>query len=604
MKLLILSAFLLSSAVHSQNTFNYERSWGTYFGGINTEINSLYENSSANIIADAITSYHLDQTSSLPPSQTYYNQFVISGSNFFIPGVLKSENNFGGKFSIVGSLQTAGYTPYNNFSSKKIIPIFRDQSENRYDIESELIQFPTFTSGVWHNTNVTTDDSVLSKYDINGNLLWKTYIPENLNSGLFVKTDTSGNVYIGGTTDWQNLADPGTYQPTFTNVSSPGGLTLANSFIVKLNPQGQKIWATYIPAKEIIDLDIHNNNVYVATSDDISNSSTALSTLGTFQQLKAGNSIIKLNGNSGQRTWGTYHGSPNDFSHGKIHNIKVTSSGVYILGTTASPGSYYAEEGAYKAATTEGFDLFITKFNDNGDRDWGTYLGSAGFELILASTKNLDVKNDKIIVTGHSVGSQNFATPGAFLDTKPSTGTSAPDTFFSMLSTTGSHLFTSYYGGPWESNADIANINCLFSPNSDSFYLYGTTARTTGYTTINGNQPSMIFPVNNILGNSGYITKFSLNILSVSENNLADDLKLFNNPNNGAFTLKGEILGQKEHFINITDLSGRIIYTKKISKNNTQYFDLTNNLDNGTYILSLEAANKTLVKSFKLIIKK
>lgn len=603
MKLLILSAVLFSSAVYSQNTFNYERSWGTYFGGAHTEINSLYENSSTNIVADAITEYNLNQTANIPPP-TYYNQFVVSNNNFFIPGVLKSENNFGGKFSLAGSLQTAGYTAYNSSSSKKIIPVFRDQSENRYDIESELIQFPTFTSGVWHTTNITTDDSVLSKYDVSGNLLWKTYIPENLNSGVFVKTDASGNVYIGGTTQWQNLGDSGTYQPTFTLVSSPGGFPLANSFIVKLNPQGQKIWATYIPAKKIIDLDVHNNNVYVATNDDISSFSTTLSTQGTFQQVKAINSIIKLNGNSGQRTWGTYYGSPTDLNHGKIHNIKATSSGVYILGTTASPGSYYAEEGAFKVSTTEGFDLFITKFNDNGDRDWSTYLGSAGFELILASTKNLDVKNDKIIVTGHSIGNQNFATPGAFLDTKPSIGTLSPDTFFSMFSTTGSHLFTSYYGGPWEGNSDVANINCYFSPNSDSFYLYGTSSRNTGYTTINGNQPNMIFPANNILGSSGYITKFSLNVLSVSESNLTDNLKLFNNPNNGAFTLKGEILAQKEHFINITDLSGRIIYTKKLSKNNTQYFDLTNNLSNGAYILSLETDNKTFVKSFKLLIKK
>lgn len=604
MKLLNIIFTLSTSYLFSQAQYNYERSWGTYFGGVNTEIHSLYENGSTSIVADAVTSYISNQTGSVPPPPaTYYNQFVVSGSNFFIPGILTSENNFSGKFSSAGSLQTAGYTTYNNSSAKKVIPVFRDQYENRYDIESNLIQFPIFTSGVWHSTNITTDDSVLSKYDINSNLEWKTYIPENLDSGIFVKTDTSGNIYVAGTTKWQNLGDSGTYQPTFTLVSSPSGPPLSNSYIVKLNPQGQKVWATYIPAKNILDMDVHNNNVFIATNDDISSTSAALSTPGTFQQVKAINSIIKINGNSGQRTWGTYYGSPADLNHGKIHNIKVTSSGVYILGTTASPGSYYAEEGAFKASTTEGFDLFITKFNDDGDRDWSTYLGSNGFEMIFPNTKNLDVKNDKIIVSGHSVGNHNFATPGAFLDIKPSSNTSTPDTFFSMFSTAGSHVFTSYYGGPWESNGDMAIINCSFSPNSDSFYLYGTSSRTTGYTTINGNQTNIIYPAS-ILGISGYIAKFSLNVLSVLESNSTDDLKLFNNPNNGVFTLKGKILAQKEHFVSITDLSGRIIYSKKIGKNSTQYFDLANNLSNGNYILSLETDNKILVKIFKLLIKK
>ena len=604
MKLLNIIFTLSTSYLFSQVQYNYERSWGTYFGGVNTEVKSLYENSSTNIVADAVTNYNLNQTGGIPtPPTNYYNQFVVSSSNFFIPGILNSENNFIGKFSSAGSLQKAEYIAYNNSNARKIVPVLRDQSENRYDIESDFIQFPTFTSGVWHSTNVTTDDSVLSKYDVSGNLLWKTYIPANLDSDIFVKTDALGNIYVGGTTKWQNLGDSGTYQPTFTLVSSPSSSPLSNSFIVKLNPQGQKIWATYIPAKSILDMDVYNNNVFMATTDDIDSSSTGLSTSGTFQQVKAINSIIKLNGNSGQRIWGTYYGSPTNLNHGKIHNIKVTSSGVYILGTTTSPGSYYAEEGAFKSSTTEGFDLFITKFNDNGIRDWSTYLGSAGYEMIITSTKNLDVKNDKIIVSGHSIGNYNFATPGAFLDIKPSSTMSAPDTFFSMFSTAGSHLFTSYYGGPWESNADMSVINCSFSPNSDSFYLYGATARTIGFTTINGNQTNIIYP-DNMSGNSGYITKFSPNVLSVSEGNSTDDLKLFNNPNNGIFTLKGKILAHKKHFVTITDLSGRIIYSKKTDKNNTQYFDLANNLSNGAYILSLETENKTLVKSFKLLIKK
>lgn len=605
MKLLNFLFVLLASFLYSQTQYNYERSWGTYFGGTNTWAHYLYENNSSEIIVDAVTANDLDPQYPAPPT-SYYNQFVVASSNLFIPvpGSAYSENNFGGKFTSAGTLSLAEYTPHHSVYADKRIPCYRDQSENRYDIESELTQYPVFTSGVWNSSNISSDDSVLSKYDSSGNLLWKTYIPENLDSGFFIKADTSGNIYIGGTTRWQNLGDQGTYQSVFTSVPSTGGLPLANSYIVKLNSQGQKIWATYIPAKKISDIDVFGGNVYIAAGDDISSLATALSTAGTFQQLKAVNSIIKLNGNSGQRTWGTYYGSPTDYSHGKINNIKVTSSGIYILGTTNSPGSYYAEEGAFKPSTTEGYDFFITKFSDTGEREWSTYFGSNGFEMILKSTKNLDVKNDKIIIAGHSIGNHNFATPGSYLDIKPSVNTSALDIFISMFTTSGAHIFTSYYGGPFPNNLDGQDINCMFSGNSDAFYLFGGTHRTTGFATINGNQQNIIYHDNNTTGSSGYIAKFSPMVLSVSESDSTDDLKLFNNPNNGIFTLKGKILSKDEHFIKITDLSGRIIYSKKTDKNNEQHFDLTDKLNNGSYILSLETINKTLIKSFKLMIKK
>jgi hypothetical protein len=58
------------------------------------------------------------------------------------------------------------------------------------------------------------------KYDSNRNLIWQTYVPENLDSDFFIKTDSTGNIYIAGTTKWQNLGDPGTYEPSFTHVSS------------------------------------------------------------------------------------------------------------------------------------------------------------------------------------------------------------------------------------------------------------------------------------------------------------------------------------------------------------------------------------------------
>lgn len=85
-----------------------------------------------------------------------------------------------------------------------------------------------------------------------------------------------------------------------------------------------------------------------------------------------------------------------------IWQIKANSSGVYIGGQTFYlPGSYYATPGAHKQQTTDGFDLFLAKFNDNGYRIWGTYVGSEGTEW-HGENRVLDLKDDKLLITGSS----------------------------------------------------------------------------------------------------------------------------------------------------------------------------------------------------------
>jgi len=605
MKLKFLLFILLPSSLFSQSSFNYERSWGTYLGGLSTGIGNFYEKSSSDIYVDGISSY--PNISTVVP-ESYYNQFVVASNKYFTPGTATSKNNFSGIFSTAGSLLLAEYIPYKNFYADKSVPAYRDQSGNRYDIENDLTNYPTLSSGTWHTSNVTNDDSILSKYDTNGNLVWQTYVPENLNSNFFIKTDNSGNIYIAGTTKWQNLGDPGTYEPSFTYIPSTLGDPLSNSYVVKLNAQGQKIWGTYIPSKTISDIDLFDNNLYIATGEDINSSVSTLATAGTFQQAKAVNSILKINGNSGNRVWGTYYGMPNNVTHGTIKNIRVTETGVYVLGTTTTPGTYYGEEGAHLASSVEGWDLFITKFNDTGNRNWTTYLGTTGIELILGSNNNLDVKDDKIIVSGSTYGNQNIATIGAFQDVKPSNN-NAFDIFFSMFNTSGLHLFTSYYGGPvpvvsTTTGYYLSVINCKFSTNSNTFYLYGSTGSSSGYTTSNGNQQTLIFPPGMNEGGVGYITKFSPTNLSVSETNPDDYLKLYDNPNKGSFVLTGNILMKEPHFVSINDMAGRLIYSKKIEKNKFVNFDLENILANGNYILSLQNSQKQFIKSFKLIIKK
>lgn len=586
----------LSSGLFAQG-FNYERDWGTYFGGTNSYLLKIYEDNSSNILVDQFTSY-LNPTGGNTPI-SYYNQFVTPGGQTFTGNTI---NNVYGKFSSSGNLLEAEYRTHYLPGSRQAT-YFRDQTGNRYDIEQDITTFTTLPSGVWLSTNNETYDVIFSKYDINNNLLWKTYIP---NTGTFnnIAVDDNENIYIVGTTKWQSLGDPGTFQQNFSMVYDTFNLLLPNTYIVKLNPQGQKIWATYTPSSSINGITVYGNNLYIFGNNDLKITETELSTSGTFQPAKGGQFIAKIDGNTGQRIWGTYYGTPGNGSSGAISDIKADQTGIYITGMTfASIGdTYYATEGAYKSQTTDGFDMFITKFNDSGNRIWSTYIGGDDYDS-FSGDRGLDVKNNKLIFTGINHGSHNIATPGAYISTKPNPDSS--DIFFGILNTnTGQPEFISYYGGTYNNPLENIDVNCSFSKTTDAFYLFGASYRNSGFASTNGNQTSIFYPPGVTLGSSGFIAKFSSKFLSTSEINSSEDLVLYNNPNNGNFSLKGSVLDKDAHIIDIHDMSGRLIYSKNIQKNKEEHFNLENQLKTGNYILSVKNTDKTPVKTFKLIIKK
>lgn len=586
---------LFSSSLFAQG-FNYERDWATYFGGTNTYLTGIYEDSSSNISVDAITAYLNPTGGSTPIS--YYNQFITPGNQTYVGN---NANNLYGKFSSSGNLLQAEYKTYYLPTSRQAT-YFRDNLGNRYDIENNITTYTTLPSGVWLPNNNESTDVIFAKYDVNNNLLWKTYIP---NTGEYhnFEVDNNGNIYITGHTKWQNLGDPGTFQQNFEHVYDVLGLLLSNTYIIKLNPQGQKLWATYTPSSSINGITVYENNLYIFGNNDLKTTQSALSSSNTFQTAKGGQFISKIDGMTGQRIWGTYYGTPGNTLDASISDIKADETGVYVTGMTFGimGGIYYAMEGAYKPQTADGFDMFITKFNLSGNRVWSTYIGTDGYDSYTGD-RGLDIKNGKLLFTGLNQGNYNISTPGAFLSTKPNPNNE--DLFFGILNTTtGSPDFISYYGGISNSPLEGVDGRCSFSKSSDGFYLFGATYRNNGFTSANGYQQAIIYPQGVTMGRSGYIAKFNTKNLSTNETNSIEDFVLYNNPNNGNFSLKGSALNKEPHIININDMSGKLIYSRSIQKSKEEHFNLEDQLSKGNYILSIKKSDKTVVKSFKLIIK-
>lgn len=600
--------FLFVAVLCTAQTFNYHREWATYLGGVNGRVDRLYE--ANNIVLDGAL-----QTNNISPvpSATYYNQFVTPNEQSFQFGVNTHNTNY-----YVSQITSSG-TIVQSFGYRTSRVIHRDKDGNYFKISDS----GTPTAGAWLSAGVETGASfynrLLEKYDANNNLLWRTYTPNMNYSFNYVNsdedcliTDDAGNVYIKGKTQWQNLGDVGTAYPNNYNYSE--------GFVVKLNPLGQKLWATYIPGGDTSSLHfcVFGNNLYLTTR--CSSTSPITATPGAFQISYGINAILNLSATTGALQWCTFYEAPNVAYASVIRSIAADEDGLYVLGFLNSSYNYntygyYASPGAYQTQQPGFRDWYLAKFGSQGERIWGTYYGSphddayynniAGYSSFAFSVGNIDVKNGKVLITHLQNGDSNMATPGAYLITKPQ-GVNY-DIVFSMFDANGNRLFTSYYGGSIPNVGNEAlHVYGKFSNKSDAFYLYGLTTSQNGYTQ-NALQSSMNTPSSSTFTYSPYtsfLAKFAVNpLLSTQESAKYNEVQLFDNPNNGSFSLKGSILAKEQCSFSIYDASGRMLVDKAMGKIEMQYFNLSQTLSAGSYILTLKNSKKEAVKTFKMIVK-
>lgn len=94
------------------------------------------------------------------------------------------------------------------------------------------------------------------------------------------------------------------------------------------------------------------------------------------------------------------------------------------------------------------------------------------------------------------------------------------------------------------------------------------------------------------------------NGLGIATNFLLNDIQIFPNPASNSASIKFNLNKNQDVIYKLNDISGRIIYQKKLNKitNFNETLDL-NNVSTGVYLISFELENKTLITK-KLIIQK
>lgn len=601
--LLFIIIFVNFSFFSSQSNFEYQRNWSTYLGPVGSAPwPSRGMGGNRSIVFDKNSNIYLNGSVHATNNYTasYYNQYVVGPlqSGIWLVPNSQTSNEVSAKLSSSGVVNYYQYCyQWNNQSTYSKYVLNVDSNGNQYCLffysaSNMNPAVPLPTSGTWMTSSSNNTGSILAKYSESGALLWSTYVPTVLG----LQIDSSNNIYISGSnTNQQNFTTPGVFQENFQNTSSN-----YNGYIAKLNSQGQRVWVTYHPGYAKL-MRVHADGIYITVETIPNNNQIVIPTTGAFQTAESKMAIMKLNAANGTRNWGTFYGPTSNIWN--INGLEVNERGLYLMGSENQNVSYYfATAGAFKSQITGGSDYFLSRFDLNGNRLWSTYFGSTGSETMMSVTP-MAVSGNEIYVGGtvSGVGS-NIATSGTY-QTSPEQNTSdSHNLFFSKFHSNGSLVWTSYYGGT--TNVQIPYLNVAI--NGNSLYLYGSTNSSSGYTTSGAWQNQILNPNPTTAYSNpvNFLARFDNNSLSVSEQNKSpQDLVLYDNPNDGNFSISGGILEKQNCTLKIFDFSSRKLMSYKMGNAKNQRFNLKNKLVKGNYIVAVNDSKNRKIKTFNMIVK-
>jgi hypothetical protein len=451
MKAKLLFFFLLTLSLMQMMAQN-SRVWATYYGGTIYDVgNCAVTDASGNIYLAGYTS----STSGIA-SGGFQNTYGGGTYDAFLV-----------KLDASGNRLWATYFGNNNNDHAYSIAI--DHSGNVY-LAGGTSSTTGIASGGFQSTyGGGSYDAFLVKFDASGNRLWATYYGgTGWEEAYGVSTDTAGNVFITGFTNSTAGIASGGFQNSY------GGGTY-DSFLVKFDAAGNRIWGTYYGGAG--DEGYDGNSVCTDRSGNIYltgwTSSTAGIASGGFQNTSGGGKdayLVKFNA-AGNRVWATYYGGTGD--EGGITNILFgknvatdSSGNVFLSGTTASTSGIALNgfQDTYGGGT---YDCYLSKFDSAGNRLWATYYGGSGDE------RGWGVATDasgNAYLTGRTNSTAGIASGGF-----QNTNSGNYDAFLAAFSSAGNRLCATYYGG--------TNGEWVYTPAIDAsgnIYLPGFTYSTSG----------------------------------------------------------------------------------------------------------------------------
>jgi hypothetical protein len=229
----------------------------------------------------------------------------------------------------------------------------------------------TITFGSYTLTNAGNEDMFLAKYDANGNVLWtKSEGGMGNDLGNSVAVDASGNPYVAG-----YFSSPTLTFGSYTLTNANAGIN--DLFLAKYDANGNVLWAKSIggPSDDeataaAVDA---SGNLYVAGWFR----STTL-TFGSYTLTSAGNEdmfLAKYDAN-GNVLWAASAGGISEDIAG---SVAVDASGnPYVAGLYFSSTLTF---GSYTLTNVGYFDMFLTRYDANGNVLWAKSQGGTNGDL-------------------------------------------------------------------------------------------------------------------------------------------------------------------------------------------------------------------------------
>lgn len=343
--------------------------WASYYGGMNpTEFYDLKTDSDNNVIG---VGYTYSDTHIATPNA---HQEDISGEN----------DGFVVKFNTNGQRLWGSY--FGGKGQDFLRSVSVDNENNIYvggytGSTSDILYGNSFDTQYGNLNDAYATEAFLAKLDKNGNIKWSTYYGgENEDFITSLEIGPDSKLYVLGYTNSLNdIATEGTYKPNLTMNGSQTNDRI-DSFIVKFDLQGNRIWGTYFGGDAIdwgYDLAIDRKGDLIIAG--VTQSTTEIAQSTSHQNTKGGgiadwdDFIAKFN-NSGSLLWSTYYGGPELENYVSCAVDTDAYNNIYLAGGTSS-SSNIATSCSYK----ENFDgyenAFLVKFDELGNRLWGTYYG-------------------------------------------------------------------------------------------------------------------------------------------------------------------------------------------------------------------------------------
>ncbi|MBL7891305.1 MAG: hypothetical protein JNL63_01645, partial [Bacteroidia bacterium] len=313
-----------------------------------------------------------------------------------------------------------------------------------------------------------TDDAFVVKMNPAGNRLWATYYggSSSQDDGMDIATDAAGNILMSGNVSATANIPIGASAGNTVHQNVSGGGN--DAFLLKLDPSGTRLWATYYGGASAEDgqsVATDGINVYLFGR---TTSINGISAGASFQPALNGTLndvyLVKFTP-TGARIWGTYVGGSNGDASGSVACDPGTGN-IYIIGTTGSVD--FPVFAGYQMTNAGGVDAFLFKFSPAGARIWATYYGGLGSENAMFGLAVDGFGN--VIVAGQTSSTSGISTIGAY---QAVYGGSNCDLFVVKFNSSGTPQWGTYLGGNQGAGAQSEWIGGLAVDVVNNIYVYG-----------------------------------------------------------------------------------------------------------------------------------